>query len=194
MVLEDLEISNMRRSAAGSPSDPGRNVRAKQKLNNRLGRATLGMLRRDVKRAAERCGTSLVEVDAKGTSQTCVLCGHRHQDNRENQSEFRCGKCRHEQHADVNASQVILDRGLALIEAGLDPTGGRDGRPPREVLDLLRKTLKDCALSARPAEVGVSELVRSRTEPSRSGRRAGRRHRAEGVVKELGFAELKLSV
>ena len=172
LVLEELEVANMRRSAAGSPSDPGRNVKAKQKLNDRLGRATLGMLRRDIASAVEKCGTSLVEVPSQGTSQTCFMCGHRDRGNREIQSLFRCMKCRHEQHADVNASQVIADRGLKLIEAGRDPTGGRDGRPPREVIDLLRETLKERASSARPAEVGGGPIgpLPNRTWPERKAR------------------------
>ena len=195
LVLEDLKIENMRRSARGTISNPGRNVKAKRKLNNRLGRATLGRMRRDIVSAAERCGTAQFAVPPHGTSRTCVLCGHEDSKSRESQSSFRCASCGHRNHADVNAPQVVLDRGLAFIEEGYDPTGGRDGRPPQEVLDRMRKTLMGCAQGGRAEEVGVGDLVRSRTESAWIDDRAASRRdrengaRAEGVVKKQNFTE-----
>ncbi|WP_223838902.1 zinc ribbon domain-containing protein [Nocardiopsis deserti] len=63
------------------------------------------------KNAARRTGSRIVEVDPAYTSQTCHSCGYVAEENRESPSVFRCGRCGHTAHADVNAAQNILTRG-----------------------------------------------------------------------------------
>jgi IS605 OrfB family transposase len=75
IVVEDLNIAGMTRSARGIAECPGRNVRAKAGLN----RAVLGMswgriqLLLAYKAAAQ--GGRLVKVAAQYSSQTCAECG-----------------------------------------------------------------------------------------------------------------------
>jgi len=62
---------------------------------------------------AESAGRTVVEVDARHTSQRCAACGHVAPGNRVTQAGFRCTACGHTAHADVNAAVNILRAGLA---------------------------------------------------------------------------------
>jgi putative transposase len=64
---------------------------------------------------ARLAGVPVVQVDPAYTSQTCPECGHRERSNRRSQSEFRCQRCHHEQHADVVGARNI--RNAALVQA-----------------------------------------------------------------------------
>ena len=66
---------------------------------------------------AESAGREVIPVDPRHTSQRVLRCGHVAKGNRVTQAVFRCLKCGHEAHADVNAAQNILRAGLALQEA-----------------------------------------------------------------------------
>lgn len=67
-------------------------------------------------------GVELIKVNPAYSSQTCHECGCVDPDNRPNQSTFRCVTCGHENHADINAAQNILRRGLALRESAQTKT------------------------------------------------------------------------
>ncbi len=112
IVLEDLSVRNMTRSAKGTLENPGRNVAAKSGLN----RAILDQGWSDFARMldyklAER-GGYLLFAPAPYSSQTCSVCGHVDPANRPSRDLFRCTACGHVEHADVNAARVILQRGL----------------------------------------------------------------------------------
>ena len=62
---------------------------------------------------AEGAGRAVIRVDPRFTSQTCHACGHVEAGNRDG-TEFRCLKCGHTDHADINAARNILRAGLAL--------------------------------------------------------------------------------
>ena len=53
---------------------------------------------------------SFRSVDPFYTSQECSNCGHRDKRNRKTQESFVCQSCGHTDNADINASQVILQR------------------------------------------------------------------------------------
>jgi putative transposase len=65
---------------------------------------------------AQIAGVPVVHVDPAYTSQTCPECGHCERSNRRSQSEFRCKRCHHEQHADVVGARNVRD--AALMEWG----------------------------------------------------------------------------
>ena len=58
--------------------------------------------------------TNVVRVNPKYTSQTCNECGHVDSASRISQSEFKCTKCGHTAHADVNGAKNIMSKGIAL--------------------------------------------------------------------------------
>ena len=72
-------------------------------------------LRAFIEYKAKREGVEVIIVDPRNTSRTCPCCGHIDKANRPSQAEFRCVKCGHTDHADVNAAQNIRSRARALL-------------------------------------------------------------------------------
>jgi putative transposase len=75
VVLENLRIRNMTRSAAGTVEEPGTKVAQKRGLNRSILDAGWGKLVQMIRYKAERAGGGLICVDARGTSQECRRCG-----------------------------------------------------------------------------------------------------------------------
>ncbi|MCX4973386.1 transposase [Streptomyces sp. NBC_00620] len=60
---------------------------------------------------AQRAGIPLVHVDPANTSRECSQCHHVDKRNRPSQAVFTCRSCGFVEHADLNASHNIADRG-----------------------------------------------------------------------------------
>lgn len=118
IVLEDLEVSNMTKSASGSLSKPGKNVAAKRSLNKRILDQGWSEFARELEYKQLWRGGIVVKVPPNYTSQTCSCCGHLSKENRKTQSEFRCGSCGHKENADINAAKTILAAGHAAFACG----------------------------------------------------------------------------
>ncbi|MEU5994539.1 transposase [Spirillospora sp. NPDC047418] len=117
VVVEDLHIQNMVKSAKGTVEEPGTNVAQKAGLNRAIlqegwGR-TVTMLTYKVK---QRGGT-LHTVRAAGTSLRCHACGHTTPGSRESQAMFACKNqaCGWEGNADLNAARNILHKYLTTL-------------------------------------------------------------------------------
>lgn len=120
IVVEDLRLTNMVKSAKGTAEKPGKNVRAKSGLNravlNEAHGRTVELL---AYKLAER-GRTLIKVPAAGTSQICSTCGHRDPASRSG-TRFVCTSCGWVCHADTNAAVNILNAaGLAVYGRGDD--------------------------------------------------------------------------
>lgn len=76
IVLEDLKLKNMVRSARGTTECPGTNVAAKQALNRKLADTALGKVRYRLCVKAEEAGRRAWVVNPANTSRTCASCGH----------------------------------------------------------------------------------------------------------------------
>jgi putative transposase len=130
IVLEDLGVKRMSKSAKGTVEKPGRNVKAKAGLNRSILDAGWGELRRQFEYKSARHGSTVVVVPPAYTSRTCAECGHVASESRESQAVFRCVKCDHLDNADVNAAKNIRNRGLATLREQQDqdaPVSVRDG-------------------------------------------------------------------
>lgn len=114
IVLEDLRVVNMMRSAKGTALNPGTNVKSKSGLNRELADASFGKFRELLTYKAERAGGKVVAVDPRHTSQTCAACGVINAAGRK-QQRFDCVSCGHSDHADVNAALNILARGTGVL-------------------------------------------------------------------------------
>ena len=112
IVVEDLQVKNMSRSASGSLEEPGRNVRAKSGLNKSILDQGWCEFARQLDYKAAWKGGWLVAVPAANTSRECPVCGHTCAQNRKSQSAFLCVACGHTEHADLVASKNIRGRGL----------------------------------------------------------------------------------
>ena len=112
IVVEKLQVKNMTRSAKGTLEKPGKNVKSKSGLNRSILSVGWGKFVMILKYKAEENGNTIIEVDPKNSSRTCHSCGHTSKKNRVSRDLFCCTQCGLEDHADVNASKVILKRGL----------------------------------------------------------------------------------
>lgn len=120
VVLEDLAIRNMTRSAKGTTEAPGTNVRQKAGLNRAiLDQGWFGFETVLAYKLEER-GGYLCKVDPRHTSQTCSACGAVDRESRESQASFHCRACGFRVHADHNAAINILRRNSAsmIVEEG----------------------------------------------------------------------------
>lgn len=77
-----------------------------KKFNRLLGSWSPSQLALFITYKAENSGKIIVEVDPRYTSQRCSRCGFVHKWNRHG-LRFRCGNCRFELNADLNASRNI---------------------------------------------------------------------------------------
>ncbi len=118
IVLENLQIKNMTKSAKGDMENPGAMVKQKSGLNRVILEQGWGMFKTFLQYKQRWSGGQVLFVDPKYTSQTCPVCQHRSKDNRKTQSEFECVVCHHKNHADVIGAINVLERGHRLLACG----------------------------------------------------------------------------
>jgi putative transposase len=118
VVMEDLKVKNMSRSASGSLENSGRNVRAKSGLNKSILDQGWFEFRRQLGYKLAWSGGTLLVVPPQYTSQTCHQCGGIDKNNRVSQAVFSCSACGHTDNADHNASLNILAAGQAVSACG----------------------------------------------------------------------------
>ena len=120
IVIEDLQVRNMSRSASGTIGQPGKNTRAKAGLNRSILDQGWSEFRRQLEYKQAWRGGMVVAVDPRNTSRTCLACGHVAKKNRPTQSRFECVECGYTANADVNAACNILAAGHAVMACGGD--------------------------------------------------------------------------
>jgi putative transposase len=121
IVVEDLKIANMSKSASGTIENPGKNVKAKSGLNRSILRQGWGQFCDLLSYKCNWYGSNLVKVNPKNTSITCSRCEYTSQDNRISQESFVCQNCGHTENADTNAAKNILRLGLESLGLSLEP-------------------------------------------------------------------------
>jgi putative transposase len=97
IIVEDLKIDGM-----------GRCRRERRDIRD----AAFGMFVSKLEVKAADAGRRVIRVDSAFTSQTCSKCRCVDSESRKG-SKFKCTSCGFELNADLNASRVILDRGVA---------------------------------------------------------------------------------
>ncbi len=128
--IEDLRVAAMTRSARGTRTEPGRNVRAKAGLNREILASGWGLLAR---RLQDEAPSRVEKTSPAFTSQRCSACGHVDGKSRESQARFRCTACGFACHADVNAARNIA-AGHAVTARGRPGLPGRVNREPQLAL------------------------------------------------------------
>ena len=118
IVVEDLNIANMSRSARGTVETPGRSVKAKSGLNQSILDQGWGEFRRQLEYKLAWAGGIFLAVNPKYTSQRCGVCGYTEKANRVEQERFCCQACGHRDNADRNAAKNILAAGHAVLACG----------------------------------------------------------------------------
>ena len=138
IVIEDLKVSNMSKSAAGTVSQPGRNVRAKSGLNRSILDQGWYEMRRQLEYKQLWRGGQVLAVPPAYTSQRCACCGHTAKENRLSQSKFRCQVCGYTANADVNGARNILAAGHAVLACGEMVQSGRSLK--QEPTEMIQAT------------------------------------------------------
>ncbi len=118
VVLEDLKIANMSKSAKGNLEKPGKNVSAKSGLNKSILDQGWFEFKRQLEYKLNWLGGELVLVNPRYTSQRCNACGYVDKENRKTQAKFECKSCGHEDNADNNAALNILAAGHVVSACG----------------------------------------------------------------------------
>jgi putative transposase len=123
VCIEDLQVQNMSKSAAGTVDAPGKNVRAKSGLNKSILDQGWYEFRRQLEYKLTWNGGILILVPPQNTSRTCPCCGHVSEDNRPTQDRFECMGCGFKDNADLVGAINILSRGMQqLRDEGQDKT------------------------------------------------------------------------
>jgi putative transposase len=128
--VENLDITGMTRSVAGSAAEPGRNVRQKSGLNRAILAQGWGLLAR---RLRDKAPGRVEKVKPHFTSQRCSACGHVDPKSRESQARFACTACNFAGNADVNAARNIA-AGHAVTARGGDGAARPVNREPQLLL------------------------------------------------------------
>lgn len=138
VCVEDLQVKNMSKTAAGTKEQPGKQVRQKSNLNRSILDQGWGMFRSQLEYKLEWSGGILLAVAPENTSRTCPNCKHISEHNRKIQSQFECVSCRYQNNADVVGAMNILERGHRLLACGERVHLGRSKKQePTEVSQLV---------------------------------------------------------
>ncbi len=138
VVLEDLQVKNMSRSAAGTKENPGTQVKAKSGLNKSILDQGWGEFRRQLEYKQQWRGGKVIAIPPQNTSRKCSSCGCIAAANRKTQARFKCISCHFASNADINAARNILAAGHAVLACG-------------ETASLSRSMKQEPSLSAAPA-------------------------------------------
>jgi putative transposase len=104
VVMENLQVSNMSRSAAGSVEHPGRNVQQKTGLNRAILDQGWAEFRRQLEYKEYKMicsGGQLIPVAPQRTSISCPGYGHVSAETRKTQAQFACVVCGFTENADL---------------------------------------------------------------------------------------------
>lgn len=115
IVIEDLKVSIMSKSATGTKDQPGRNVAAKSGLNRAILDQGWHEMRRQLTYKQDWRGGDVLAINPAYTSQKCACCGHTAKDNRQTQASFVCTACGYSANADINGARNILAAGHAVL-------------------------------------------------------------------------------
>lgn len=86
-------------------------LKARKQQRQRMFGWSFAQLRDFIYYKAKMLGVRVISVDPKYSSQTCRVCGHTERVNRKGEL-FRCKRCDHVEHADLNAATNIAMLGM----------------------------------------------------------------------------------
>ena len=115
IIVEDLKIKNMTKSAVGTVEEPNMRSSAKRGLNRVISKQAWGLFFKMLEYKCNWYGRKFIKVDPKNTSRTCPVCNHIAKENRESQAVFKCVACGHRAHADHVGALNVLRRGLGSL-------------------------------------------------------------------------------
>jgi putative transposase len=112
IVIEDLKINNMSKTAKLNPSTRS-GVKQKSGLNKSILDQGWGLFFEMLAYKQDWNGGLLIKVPPQHTSQECPRCHHIAKANRLTQADFVCVSCGYENNADIVGAINVLTRGLS---------------------------------------------------------------------------------
>ena len=128
VCIEDLQVRNLSKSARGSSTEHGRQVKQKSGLNRSILDQGWREFRRQLDYKVSWQGGLLLAVPPQHTSQMCTRCRCIAEANRLTQAQFRCVGCGYENNADVVGAINVLERGYRLLACGESAQSGRSAK------------------------------------------------------------------
>ena len=122
VCIEDLQVRNMSKSAAGSREIPGKQVRAKAGLNKSILDQGWFEFRRQLDYKLRWNGGELILVPPQNTSRRCPECDYVSAENRQTQERFACIACGFEENADLVGAINVLRAGHARCACEVSDT------------------------------------------------------------------------
>ena len=117
VYVEDLQVSNMSKSARGTAEEHGKNVKQKSGLNRSILDQSWFEFRRQLAYKLAWNGGHLIAVPPQNTSRTCPCCSYTAKENRQTQADFECVGCGYTENADIVGAINILQRGQEILAA-----------------------------------------------------------------------------
>ena len=117
VYVEDLQVSNMSKSARGTAEEHGKNVKQKSGLNRSILDQSRFEFRRQLAYKLAWNGGHLIAVPPQNTSRICPCCGYTAKENRQTQADFECVECGYTENADIVGAINILQRGQEILAA-----------------------------------------------------------------------------
>jgi putative transposase len=115
VFIENLQVRNMSRSAAGTVEQSGSKVRQKAGLNKSILDQGWEEFRRQLDYKLHWAGGMLLPVPPQNTSMTCPGCGHVSAENRKTQAQFAGVVCGFTENADLVGAINIQRAGYARL-------------------------------------------------------------------------------
>ena len=155
IIIEDLKVSNLSKSAKGTAEQHGRNVKAKSGLNRSILDQGWYEMRRQLEYKPLWRGGQVLVINSAYTSQKCACCGHTAKENRQSRSRFECLACGYKENADINGARNILAAGHAVLACGGggSQTTCRSRNPPKRV-----RLRSECGRDPRPLGRGGCQV------------------------------------
>ena len=141
IVIEDLQISNMSKSAKGTIETKGRNVKQKSGLNRSILDQGWFEFRRQLEYKQAWAGGQVLAVNPRNTSRTCPCCKHVAKENRQTQAKFECVECGYAENADLVGAINILAAGHAVLACGVSVQ--QDRTVKHEPAEGIRKSSRE---------------------------------------------------
>ena len=134
LILEELSVLGKMKSNSEFGINYGRLFRL-------LG---LTSIKNEIENIAHNHGFSISFVQPEYSSQTCCICGHISKENRQNQEEFCCVLCNHQDNADQNSSKNLQYRIISdvLRKSLLEMNDYNEWRPKKSLTrDFIRASI-----------------------------------------------------
>ncbi len=155
IIIEDLKVKQMMKSAKRTIDNPGTNIAQKRGLNRVIGQQSWGEMTRQLEYKSSWSNGQLISVPAAYTSRTCSACGYQSKKNRKSQAVFSCISCGHTENADTNAGKVIKQLGIKQVQA----LTGLQALVKPKALNTQQALTKAQELATRQALTKAQELA-----------------------------------